>query len=60
MNCANEESPIALYTVFNMHRDEQVLLRMFIIWQPVSTSSKGHHQGTVQELECIQKLSTVR
>jgi len=50
MNFANEESPIALYTGFNMHCDEQVLLRMFIIRQPVSTSSRGHHQGIVQEL----------
>jgi len=60
MNCTNEEGPIALYTVFNMHCDEQVLLRMSIVWQPVSTSSRGHHQGTVQEPECIQKLSTMQ
>jgi len=36
------------------------LLRVIIIWQPVSTSSRSHLQGIVQELECIQKLSTMR
>jgi hypothetical protein len=34
------------------------LLRMFIIWQIVSTSGTGHHGASVQEHECIQKLST--
>jgi len=36
------------------------LSRMFIVWQPVSTSSICHHQATVQEEEHIQKVSAMR
>lgn len=32
-------------------------LRMFIIWQLVSTSSVCLHQGTLQEVELVQKPS---
>jgi len=36
-------------------------LRVFIIWELVSTSNIGHHQASVQDInEWIQKLSTMR
>jgi len=36
------------------------LLRMFFIWQPVSTSNISHHQATVQKHKCIQQLNTMK
>jgi len=35
------------------------LLRKFIVWQLVATSSIGHNQAIVQEHAYIQKLSTM-
>jgi len=35
-------------------------LRMFIIWQLVSTANAAHRQAIVQEHDNIQKLSTKR
>jgi len=36
------------------------ILRLFITWQLVSTSSTGHYQAIVQEHKSKQKLNTVR
>jgi hypothetical protein len=34
-------------------------LQSFITWQLVLTQNLRHHQATIQEHECIQKLSAI-
>jgi hypothetical protein len=36
------------------------ILRMFVVWQLVSSSSTGRREAIVQEYECIRKLRTMR
>jgi hypothetical protein len=51
-DAANEQNTQMHYEV-SLHTQLN-LLRMLILWQPVSTSNIGHHQAVVQEHECIK------
>jgi len=39
---------------------QHTFLQLFITWQLVLTPNMGHHQASIQEHECIQKLNTIK
>ena len=41
-------------------RIQLTLLRMFLVWQLVATSSIGHYQAIVEEYSYMQKLIAMR